>query len=748
MNEFKLIAIRPLEGCSKGVLKNLRQGQYYFFDNGYEPTENGEFIQKNINSKGDVPDGFFYKKTKGKSTSLESINIQAVVGKNGEGKSSLIELAIRVLNNFFKHFNVHEVTKSLIYVDNLKADLYFSISNHIFQISIDYTEGKRTATFKDAKRRDSFINRESIAKYLFFIININYSLYALNSNDFIKENLITDDLDKLDSWINKLFYKNDGYQTPLTIHPFRDSGNIEINREKELLLQRLVSLILTEESYTNITENLEVNSFEINFYNRDPLLKEIANIVNRKEQITVNDFYSDKLKNLSVFMRKYANSDFLFYDFLLNFIENIFENDRDKEMFEIDKDLEYAIGTNEEKIIKFFEDLESPKSLDIFKLAIICNGLQNQIGGTINSDDKLINALFQYLVVKANKILSYPKYENYRKKIRYNYTKCKETVDDFISSIIEDSSHTSFKFKQAYFLLKLSQKFPDSGLVQYYRSIVKDSSKGKFQTNIKKLISENITLLNKDPEFNKDTEKIYLNPPSIFKTDIILRSKINLEDNINLKTISSGEYQKIGLISSVIYHLKNLDSVQRDPNLDLNSYENILLILDEIELYFHPDYQRTFIKDFLFKLSEVKFNRIKSINILFITHSPFILSDIPRNNVLFLEKGSQVHPMTENTFGANIHTLLQHGFFLNSAPIGEFAKDTINELFKILHTEKDLNEFKDLEARILLVSEPFIKSQLLKLYHERIPQVTEIESVIRGLKNRISQLENQLKREE
>ena len=110
---------------------------------------------------------------------------------------------------------------------------------------------------------------------------------------------------------------------------------------------------------------------------------------------------------------------------------------------------------------------------------------------------------------------------------------------------------------------------------------------------------------------------------------------------------------------------------------------------------------------------------IKSVNILFVTHSPFILSDIPKCNVMFLQDGMVKNDMQENTFGSNIHSLLKNGFFLPNLPMGEFAYQKINHLFYLLNSG-DFNPKTDLDdiyQQILLVGEPFLRSQLLSLYH-------------------------------
>ena len=71
------------------------------------------------------------------------------------------------------------------------------------------------------------------------------------------------------------------------------------------------------------------------------------------------------------------------------------------------------------------------------------------------------------------------------------------------------------------------------------------------------------------------------------------------------------------------------------------------------------------------------------------THSPFILSDIPKDNILFMQNGLDYKTtMSEDeemefkafsTFGANYYDLLRNGFFLKEQPVGKFAARKIEE---------------------------------------------------------------------
>lgn len=178
--------------------------------------------------------------------------------------------------------------------------------------------------------------------------------------------------------------------------------------------------------------------------------------------------------------------------------------------------------------------------------------------------------------------------------------------------------------------------------------------------------------------------------------------------------MSSGEKQRYFSVGAIVYHLLNIDSIGSGSV----HYKAVNLILEEIELYFHPEWQRSFTFYLMEMIRQIEFKQIKSINVVYVTHSPYILSDIPKTNVLFLKNGNADYSMQENTFGANINGLLRNGFFLPSLPMGEFAHQKINRLFAMLHSGdfKD-SELEGIRQEILLVGEPVIRQQLMALYN-------------------------------
>ena len=731
--KFKLLAIRPLRDCDSGILKILKSEKFYFFDNSYEPSDDKQWIKKADNNLEYIPDDFFFKKN-GYQSSLQSINVQALVGKNGDGKSSLTELALRIFNNFFKANDFHEVTKRLVFVKNLHAELYFSIDNIVYRILVrDTNLAKPIASIGMVDGRLIQEKAEILAN-LFFIINVNYSHYSLNSKDYIKESTLQKGYPER-SWLDNVFHRNDGYQTPLTVHPFRNEGNIDINTERDLINQRLINLILTEPSYEVINTGLKVE--EINFvkFKLKPILNEITRITNTYELEESREFDDADPRFLNLSLVNNIDENDYFISILIDFVDNwappSFRGNERQEHVPYGENFQFISGSKRERILKYLAWLAEAGTIEIMKLSVMCRAILSFILG-VAKNDPLQNLLFQYLCVKATKMLKYPQYKEI--DIMIYLGKEEQAIKAYLENLQGEMSHVSLKFNQALHLLILVRDFPSCELAKFYKGFL-EGPKDHISVSLIKLREYIINAIHLN---NTRVDEIFFNPPGIFKNSVMLKDS-GEKELIELRGISSGEYQKIGLISSIIYHLKNIDSIQTGKFGEANKYDKVLLMLDEIELYFHPDFQRSLVSDLLKKIIEVKFKQIKAINILFVTHSPFVLSDIPKSNVMFIENGTQSYPMTENTFGGNIHTLLQHGFFLKGVPIGEFAKNKINELFNILNQQIDLGKTHNLEKRILMVSEPFLRSQLLKLYHERTSSIK-----MDALLNRISDLENSL----
>ncbi|XOB61760.1 AAA family ATPase [Campylobacterota bacterium DY0563] len=190
----------------------------------------------------------------------------------------------------------------------------------------------------------------------------------------------------------------------------------------------------------------------------------------------------------------------------------------------------------------------------------------------------------------------------------------------------------------------------------------------------------------KQEENEKINEDAFLNPPTKNIDEFTEHEKelyfynfhyyfsFDFEDSLGRKflDLSHGERVFFGQLIS-IYH-------------KLTKSENVFLLnFDEPELTLHPNWQKKYLNELLNLLKQFK----NDIHLIITSHSPFILSDLPKENIIFLEKGKQVYPFEDNqqTFGANIHTLLSHGFFMKDGLMGEFAKSKIDDVIKYLNND-------------------------------------------------------------
>lgn len=164
--------------------------------------------------------------------------------------------------------------------------------------------------------------------------------------------------------------------------------------------------------------------------------------------------------------------------------------------------------------------------------------------------------------------------------------------------------------------------------------------------------------------------------------------------------LSSGEYNLLNMYSR-IYSL-------RDKVKDKKS---LILLMDEADLSFHPKWQQKFMKSLVDFLNE--FYDRQYIQIIVATHSPIMLSDALKGNVVFLN--SKAGKDLENTFGANIYDLYRDGMFLERDDwgiTGAYAADKMSNVMKKLDNwekERTLDDLEEIKRLIACIGEPIIK---------------------------------------
>lgn len=634
--QFSVVGLQLFKECNPHIKKNLNDGYYLF--NEWCEVEDGK-IQ--LSSKQRKPEQNFFGK---------NINIQAIVGKNGSGKSSILELMYRMINNFTFHLvegQNREAAESICYIKDLHAGLYFVKGNTLGSLicrgsSIVFCFGKKKLSFnqQDPKTLDPAKLIE-ITEMFFYSIVTNYSLQSFIDIDYEIES------DAGEIWINSLFHKNDGYLTPIVLNPYRNNGTIDAKKEYYLTNARLASILI--ESKRNEKQFIKgYQLHEISYeYNALRVLKKFDSIK------SVDDFIKKsehKRSAASVILKEYK--------------------------------LEFS-------------------SEESYNIACI------------------------YLIYKTLSIASkYPSFSVFKQFDDVNvfeeieHKSTEELLVKLVPKIDADKSHITLKIRQT-----------------------KNFIKNKRPLDLKLKFTDE-EYIDKDLKaFDEITEHL---PPPFFTFKIKL-DKIK-EDNkkekmapILFQQMSSGERQFIYTMSTFVYHIKNILSVQEEDRV---KYRNVNLILDEVELCFHPEYQRRFIDDLIQTIKRLELNVECSFNIIIATHSPFVLSDIPISNILHLKNGIAQTDKKEfkNPFGANINDILYQSFFLDNGFIGEYARKKILETIDLLNKplKSILDKKNNIKELISFIGEPLLQNELRLLYNEKFNEEDEKDIEIEKLKEKLA----------
>lgn len=283
-------------------------------------------------------------------------------------------------------------------------------------------------------------------------------------------------------------------------------------------------------------------------------------------------------------------------------------------------------------------------------------------------------------------------------------------------------------------------KLPD---IDFSKSINKQLKKVFVNDNYKNVIEE-INEINKILSKCKTNENSIENPDDfacnydkiICKENVdffnFIKAKFESKNSFTLKYIrinnlkmSSGERAMQNMFSWIAL-LPKLDDIM---GIIRSEYTSKLLLIDEIDLYSHPEWQRKVIYQLINIIKNVE-EGSKPIQIIITSHSPLIISDFPQQNIIYLNKHKGKTFISESkyhkqSFGANLYTLLNDAFFLENGTVGEFAKSEIirvyNELSEYeLSTNACPEYYQDF---INVLGDNLVKKELRRLYYKKFGAV-------------------------
>ena len=154
---------------------------------------------------------------------------------------------------------------------------------------------------------------------------------------------------------------------------------------------------------------------------------------------------------------------------------------------------------------------------------------------------------------------------------------------------------------------------------------------------------------------------------------------INLYPFVNFNfepSISSGELSFLTIWARLYDYLEN------NPKS-----KHAIIFIDEAEASLHPEWQKALCQNtisFIEDYCEVKQRKLY-LHIIFASHSPMLLSDVPTGNVIFLNKGNSADNLNNidlKTFAGDIFDIYKNGFFLQNGSIGNFALSKVDSVIQ------------------------------------------------------------------
>ena len=596
----------------------------------------------------------------------KNINVTAIVGENGSGKSSLIKLIFLLIYcKKYESLDLNDPKNSERQSSIIKTARNTYLNKNIFLIlakkksdnSFEYKKISLLHTLKECYKKTfplPQVNDEEEIKKMkdctlkykeldvkdldFFSIHFNYMLDTFYDGE-------------QDTWLKDIYHKADGYETSLLLEPYKNNND-----------RQLIDLDIIE--YLN-------NQNMLRFYS----------IFDTKKELT--KFFKPNKINLKIAKKVRGN------------IQNLDDSD-----FEC---LSKCTGFIAHKFYQLYENNNTFLSLREKKKEKICKIFE--VIEKLYNDKKYDSLTYLYIVLKVLSSSEKLFHSDEYKKIKDWATSLKNENEllGFIKEIKLDNLISKNAPNYEVRKIKVCIKFINKKI--YKKSLFTDNlNKITNMTDIKSILKFIPPWIDVEWfENDKSLKSLSSGEKSFFTFIINLMYQVQ---NINDKP----EYNSINLF---------LDETELGlhPKWQKEYLLNILKALNEVST---KQVHIFFASHSPFLLSDIpnkkvifldKFDEKKTENI----YPTLDIKDLKNGNCINVSKHKELQ-----TFGANIHTLLSDGFFMSDGLMGEFAKEKINQVYNFI-VQKDTNFIKtkkEAQNIINLIGEPLIKKQLQKLFDE------------------------------
>lgn len=241
----------------------------------------------------------------------------------------------------------------------------------------------------------------------------------------------------------------------------------------------------------------------------------------------------------------------------------------------------------------------------------------------------------------------------------------------------------------------------------------------------------------------EDKESIEIITEDVFKSRFYLTARffdIYYGHDIHSTscTLSSGEQACLNLFSRLYdaVELKSLqDGAREAPQL---------LLFDEAEIGFHPQWQKRYVSMILDFVGSLMAAVGTKYQIIITSHSPLLLSDIPNccSNFLRIIDGKTVNERKGQieTFASNVFESYRNAFFLEDGIIGHFALAYIKKLEDRL---EDVND-ELVEQDIQLIGDRRLKAYLMDRRHNALMNLKSADDLKEYYQMQLDKLNNRL----